>query len=180
MVENLKTTKFNDGTPIPLVKGYKKWKNLDSPGYCWYENDEANKNLYGALYNWFSVNTGKLAPKGWHVPTDAEWTTLMTYLGGDNVAGGKMKDGEREWVFRTQYNSTNESGFTALPGGVRSPVENEIYEGFTMMHSSAKYWSSTQFDTTDSWYLVMYYNWTKVVRTYMDKKCGFSIRCLKD
>ena len=92
MVENLKTTKYNDGTAIPLVTDSTAWLNLTTPGYCWYNNDAATyKNTYGALYNWFTVNTSKLAPSGWHVPTDAEWTTLITYLGGETVAGGQMK-----------------------------------------------------------------------------------------
>ena len=89
MVENLKTTKYNDGTAIPLVTDNTAWGALTTPGYCWYNNDSATyKNTYGALYNWYAVNTGKLAPTGWHVPTDSEWTVLTTYLGGQSVAGG--------------------------------------------------------------------------------------------
>ena len=82
LVENLKTTRYNDGAPIPLVTDSAAWSLLTTPGYCWYNNDIANKNPNGALYNWFAVNTGKLAPTGWHVPTDAEWTILTTFLGG--------------------------------------------------------------------------------------------------
>ena len=92
MVENLKTTKYNDGTAIPLVTDSTAWAILTIPGYCWYNNDAVTyKATYGALYNWYAVNTGKLAPKGWHVPADAEWTKLITFLGGEDVAGGKMK-----------------------------------------------------------------------------------------
>src|SRR5674476_633708 len=92
MVENLKTTKYKDGTAIPLVTDNKVWINLPTPAYCWYDNDATTyKNTYGALYNWYAVNTGKLAPTGWHIPTDAEWTTLQNYVGGELVAGDKMK-----------------------------------------------------------------------------------------
>src|SRR5664279_5386678 len=99
MAENLKTTKFNDGTSIPLVRENSAWKDMNSPSFCWYNNDATtNKNNYGALYNWYTVNTNKLCPSGWHVPSDAEWTTLRTYLGGDSVAGGKLKEtGTTHW-----------------------------------------------------------------------------------
>ena len=116
MVENLKTTRYNDGSPIPFVTDSSSWSNLTTPGYCWYNNDTTNKNTYGALYNWFAVNTGKLAPTGWHVPTDDEWTTLTTYLGGESIAGGKLKEtGTTHW--RTpNAGATNEIGFTASSG----------------------------------------------------------------
>ncbi|MFZ4572381.1 MAG: fibrobacter succinogenes major paralogous domain-containing protein [Bacteroidales bacterium] len=91
MDENLKTTKYNDGSSIPLVTDSIAWINMTTPGYCWYHNNAAAyKNTYGALYNWYAVNTGKLAPTGWHVPTDAEWTILVAYLGGELLAGGRI------------------------------------------------------------------------------------------
>src|SRR5450759_4787246 len=92
MVENLKTTKYNDGITIPLVIDNTAWTDLITPKYSWFNNDIANKEVYGALYNWYTVNTNKLCPKGWHIPTDEEWTTLTTYLGGEGVAGGKLKE----------------------------------------------------------------------------------------
>jgi uncharacterized protein (TIGR02145 family) len=85
MAENLKTAKYNDGKTIPLVTDNTEWSNLSAPAYCWYNNDIANKEVYGALYNWYTVNTNKVCPKGWHIPIDAEWTTLTTYLGGEGV-----------------------------------------------------------------------------------------------
>lgn len=91
MAENLKTTKYNDGTLIPNVSDNTAWTQLSSGAYCWYSNDINNKSTFGALYNWYAVNTGKLCPEGWHVPGDDEWTTLTGYLGGEDVAGGKMK-----------------------------------------------------------------------------------------
>ena len=118
MVENLKTTKYNDGTPIPLVTANSSWAILTTPGYCFYNNDaNVNKATYGAMYNWYIVNTGKLCPAGWHVPIDAEWTTLTNYLGSENAAGGKLKEfGISHWVTPND-GTTNSSGFTALPAG---------------------------------------------------------------
>jgi uncharacterized protein (TIGR02145 family) len=92
MAENLKTARYNDGTPISLVADNPSWSNSVSACYCWYNNDIQNKDSYGALYNWQAVNTDKLCPTGWHVPTDAEWTTLSAALGGEDIAGGKLKE----------------------------------------------------------------------------------------
>jgi uncharacterized protein (TIGR02145 family) len=99
MAENLKTTRYNDGSNIPLVTDNTAWSNLTTPGYCWYNNDAATyKNVYGALYNWYAVNTGKLCPSGWHVPSEYEWTLLVNYLGGVYAAGGKLKEtGTTHW-----------------------------------------------------------------------------------
>ena len=98
MAENLKTTKYNDGIQIPLVTDPITWINLKSAAYCWYNNDLAtNKNIYGAIYNWLVVNTGKLCPIGWHVPSDTEWTTLTTFLGGELINGSIQV--KRNWYF---------------------------------------------------------------------------------
>jgi uncharacterized protein (TIGR02145 family) len=118
MVENLKTTKYNDGTPIPLVTDNIAWGRLTTPGYCWYNNDSATySNPYGALYNWYAVTTGKLAPPGWHVPTVAEWDTLITFLGGVMVAGSALKSTGTTYWHPPNSGATNSSGFSALPGG---------------------------------------------------------------
>lgn len=123
MAENLRTTKYNDGSSIPLVTEAAAWDDLNSPGYCWYDNDSINyKDTYGALYNWNAINTGKLAPVGWHVATDADWTTLTTYLGGDSIAGGKLKEqGTSHWAI-PNTGASNTSGFTGLPAGFRNPA----------------------------------------------------------
>ncbi|MGB7568216.1 MAG: FISUMP domain-containing protein, partial [Chitinivibrionales bacterium] len=145
MVQNLKTTTYNDGTSIPLVTDSIAWFNLSTPGYCWYNNDVANKATYGALYNWYTVNTGKLAPAGWHVPTDSEWTVLFTYLGSDTLgnAGGKLKEaGTLHWL-SPNTNATNESGFSALPGGFRVPLSS--YSIFNNMSTDGVWWSSTRY-----------------------------------
>ena len=181
MVENLKTTKYNDGTAIPLVTDGTAWSNLTTPGYCWYNNDAATyKNTYGALYNWFTVNTGKLAPTGWHVPADAEWTILTIYLGGEADAGGKMKStGTIEAATGLWYSpntgATNESGFTAVPAGGRNfngPFLDIGYLGF---------WCSSSENSTDSaWDQRLWYDNSDVTRSAGNKNYGFSVRCVRD
>jgi uncharacterized protein (TIGR02145 family) len=126
LVENLKTTKFNNGADIPLVTGNSDWESLSSPGYCWYENDISKKTPYGALYNWYAANNGKLCPKGWHVPTDAEWTALTDYVGGASIAGLKLK-ATSGW--NSGGNGHDNYGFSALPGGYRSGYNGSFYYG---------------------------------------------------
>jgi uncharacterized protein (TIGR02145 family) len=176
LVENLKTTKYNDGTNITQLTDNAAWNNLTSPGYWWYDNDPAYKNTYGALYNWYAVNTGKLAPKGWHIPTDAEWTILTTFLGGESVAGGKMKEvGFTHWI-SPNTGATNSSGFTALPGGYR------WYDGnFFSLKKNAEFWSSSQVDTTYAWGRELYYDSEFAFRFSDGRKLdGYSCRCLHD
>jgi uncharacterized protein (TIGR02145 family) len=174
MAENLKTTKYNDGTAIPFVNDNNSWAALITPAYCWYNNDStANKNTYGALYNWYSVNTNKLCPGGWHVSTDAEWTTLTTYLGGESVAGGKLK-GTTHWE-GPNTGATNESGFNALSSGYRyynGAFANIGYYGF--------WWSATEGNVSDAWARYMGYTSSSVVRDKFSKQYGWSVRCLRD
>jgi len=127
MAENLKTTKYNDGTAIPFEQ--KGFSSLQTPGYCWVYNDLNFRDTHGALYNWYTVNTGKLAPKGWHVPTMDEWFILSTFLGGDSVAGGKMKEtGISHWLSPNR-GATNSSGLTALPAGQRFNEDDSFEVG---------------------------------------------------
>jgi len=175
-VGNLKTTRYNDGTPIPLVTDSSVWSNLTTPGYCWYNNDTANKNIYGAIYNWYTVNTGILAPAGWHVPSDSEWTILTTYLGGESIAGGKLKEtGTTHW--RTPNSgATNETGFIALPGGHR-----DVNGSFPAMGDDGFWWSATEYSSTGkSWYRNMNYNYAGVVRVSNNKTNGHSVRIVKN
>jgi uncharacterized protein (TIGR02145 family) len=120
MAENLRTTIFSDGKPIPLIPEDNTLEKPLSPGYSWYKNDPDiynYKNVYGALYNFYTVQTGKLCPTGWHVPSEQEWYTLFDYLGGFGVCAGKLKEtGTTHWM-TPNTGATNESGFTALPGG---------------------------------------------------------------
>lgn len=178
MVENLKTTKYNDGTAIPNVTDSTAWSGLSTPAYCWYNNDSiTNKTTYGALYNLYTVNTGKLCPTGWHVPTDAEWTTLTTYLGGESVAGGKLKEtGTTHWL-SPNTGAINESDFTALPGGYR------YYSGiFNYVGKYGYWWSSTEDESNNSWAWDrdMVFNYNVVFRDINYKNNGFSVRCLRD
>lgn len=176
MVENLKTTRYNDGNAIPLVTDSTAWSDLTTPGYCWYMNNEAvNKNTYGALYNWHAVNTGKLSPTGWHVATEAEWDTLISYLGGDTVAGGKLKEtGLAHWV-TPNNGATNDFGFSALPGGKRDPNGT-----FTDMGNYGAWWTATEYDFTISRYFYMEYDKSDAFNSGTHKKSGFSVRCVRN
>jgi uncharacterized protein (TIGR02145 family) len=176
MAENLKTTQYNDGTPIPLVTDANAWYNLSTPGYCWYNNEEATyKATYGALYNWYTVNTGKLCPTGWHVPTDAEWTVLTDFLGGEAVAGGKLKEAGFTHWYDPNTSATNETGFTALPGGYRGGGGYFYGIGYY-----GGWWSSTEGDADGAWGRYVYYSNSDVYRNYNDKLVGFSVRCVRD
>ncbi|MCX6328364.1 MAG: fibrobacter succinogenes major paralogous domain-containing protein, partial [Bacteroidia bacterium] len=175
MKENLKTTKYNDATAIPIITDNTTWSNLTTPGYCWYNNDVGFKDTYGALYNWYAVSTGKLCPAGWHVPTDVEWTTLTTYLGGQSVAGGKLKEaGTAHWT-SPNTGATNEAGFTALAGGDRS------FNGtFGFLGNYGIWWSATEYIAIGAWGRCLENSSGSMLNPNYDKKYGFSIRCLKD
>jgi uncharacterized protein (TIGR02145 family) len=178
MTENLKTTKYSDGTAIPLVTDNTAWNNLTTPGYCWYNNDSASyAQTYGALYNWYTVDNCNLCPTGWHVPSDAEWTALTDYLGGESVAGGKLKEsGTANWN-EPNTGATNETGFTALPGGYRSHlgIFDDIGEG-------GGWWSASKDGPSKAYGRVMGYNHEHVLGGSYDHgfQGGFSIRCVMD
>jgi len=185
MVENLKTTKYNDGTLIPLTIDNTAWKNLTTPSYCWYKNDESTyKDSYGALYNWYSVNSDKLCPSGWHVPSDNEWSILTAYLGGEFIAGGKLKEtGTSHWA-SPNTGATNDIGFTALPGGMRNETGTFSSVGFY-----GRWWSSTDTNIPGvsnvkdwAWYRTMINNGIGLDRSsyYPTKRSGYSVRCIKD
>ncbi len=176
MAENLKTTRYNDGSAITLDTNTTTWGSLTTEAYCWYNNDSiTNRNTYGALYNWYAVNTGKLAPKGWHVPSDSEWEVLGNYLGGDAVAGGPLKEaGTLHWA-SPNTGATNTTGFSARPGGWRSNIG-----AFSTIGDGGGWWSSTAYDASDSWYRYMSYNGVSVGRYNYYHIDGFSVRCLRD
>jgi len=175
MTENLKTTKYNDGTAIPLVTDNAAWVNLTTPGYCWYNNDYTTYGaVYGALYNWYAVKTGALCPEGWHVPLEEEWTTLTTFLGGESVAGGMMKEtGTAHWI-SPNTGATNESGFTGLPGGYRSHGG-----GFYSIGVYGNWWSPGDHSAYLAFYLYLSPS-TNVHWSVDNKESGFSVRCLRD
>jgi uncharacterized protein (TIGR02145 family) len=185
MAENLKTTRYNDGSLIPLITDGAAWLNAStntSPGYCWYNapNESSNLISYGALYNWYAINTTtngnkNVCPTGWHVPTDDEWTTLTTYLGGETVAGGKMKEaGLAHWV-TPNTGATNESGFAGLPGGYRSSLG-----AFDLIGGNGLWWSSSENFSTYAWGRYLNSASGGVGRSYYYKGSGFSVRCLRD
>ena len=176
MVENLKVTKLNDGTPISNINDKDIWTSVSTPAYCWYTNDESNYKKYGALYNWFTVNSAKLCPIGWHVPTDAEWTILTNFLGGDSVAGSKLKEaGFTHWL-SPNTGATNSTGFTALPGGY-----NRGNGTYVTIGNAGAWWSSTSYSSYAQAYLRgMRYDSTVFYRSYYFEGGGWSVRCLRD
>jgi uncharacterized protein (TIGR02145 family) len=176
MAENLKTTRFSDGTNIPLVIDADSWGNLTTPGYCWYNNDAPSFiDSYGALYNNFTVNTGNLCPSGWHVPEREEWLELRDFLGDSLIAGGKLKEaGTAHWL-SPNTGADNSSGFTAEGAGLR------YLEGtFSSVLSFASFWSATAADNDDEWYIGLYFADASFISDHRNKKNGFSVRCLKD
>ncbi|MFT6334516.1 MAG: hypothetical protein ACI86M_001283 [Saprospiraceae bacterium] len=181
MAENLRTTKYNDGTDIPLVTDGVVWSNLMTPGYCYYDNDSDEYSVpYGALYNYYVVSdTSSLnvCPEGWHVPTDAEWTTLTTYLGGETVAGGKMKETGTFYWWPPNTGATNETDFAGLPGGLR---ENIGF--FDIIGIAGLWWSSTENenDTSDAWCRILYSSNALANKLSYNKGFGLSVRCLRD
>lgn len=195
MVENLKTTRYNDGTSIPTVTSNTAWNSLTTGAYCNYNNTSNLDTIttYGRLYNWYAVNTGKLAPKGWHVSTDAEWTILENYLiaNGYNYDGtttgngyAKSLSANTKWesstvvgaVGNTDYPEyRNKSGFTALPGGFRRPSGE-----FNDIGLRSGWWHSTESNEADSWNRNWLYYSTSANRNANPKTFGLSVRCLKD
>ena len=176
LIENLKTTRYSDSTQIPLVMDNSPWSNLQSPGFCWYNNDiTVNKISYGALYNWYTVSTGKLCPTGYHVPTDAEWTTLTTHLGGEIGAGGMLKESSLDFWKTPNTGATNETMFTALPGGNRTDAGESLTLG-----SYGYWWSATAVNTTVAYDRYMYFGSKAVTRSFVSKQNGLSVRCIKN
>ena len=174
--QNLKTTKLNNGTPIPNISDT-SWNSLNTPAYCFYNNSQLNGNVYGALYNWHTVNTFMLCPTGWHVAGDYEWTILTNYLGGDSIAGAKLKEaGSLHWS-NNNPETTNESGFTALPGGYRE-ISNSY--PFNFKDTEGIWWCRTESNSNDSWVRILYNDTSLIKRNSVNKKKGFSVRCIKD
>ncbi len=176
LTENLKTTTLNDGTSIPLVTDNTEWINLTTPGYSFYDNDIAYNETYGALYNWYSVQTGRLCPAGWHVPSDKEWTALTDFLGGESTAGGKLKEaGTLHWS-SPNTGATDEYGFTSLPGGFRGALGICYVIG-----NWSSYWTSTSISEWVAYYRVMRFNEEQVdngKNNAVARICGHSVRCL--
>lgn len=170
MTENLETTRLNDGTSIQYVSDQSTWNTLTTSGYCWYNNDASYKLTNGALYNWHAVNSGKLCPVGWHVPSDSEWQTLISYLGGENMAATRMS--------RYRYELDN-SLFWALSAGVRDTIIGFLEPGGCGGLDYSRWWSSTSSGTFNAWSEYMTTE-ERIFKSEFSKKYGFSVRCIKD
>lgn len=178
MVENFKCTHFQNGEKINNVTDDKEWLNLTSSAYCNYENDSSYVKTYGRMYNWYAVNDERnLCPLGWHIPSHEEWTTLINFLGGRDHAGSKMKEKtDKHWMYDFNTRSDNSSGFTGLPGGLRSEGGS-----FFAVKGSGLYWSATESDETSAWMIFLGSYDNDVVETMSgDKYEGYSVRCIKD
>ena len=175
MAENLKVAKYRNGDAIANISDNSPWSNSSSGAWCNDNNDAKNNNPYGKLYNWYTVNDSRgLCPTGWHVPSDSEWTILSNYLGGEAVAGGKLKEtGTTHW-YSPNVSATNESGFSALPGGTRDN-SNGDYNG---MGNTAYSWSSKEFDSGNAWSRSLSYYYAGIYGSYRSKHYGFSVRCV--
>jgi uncharacterized protein (TIGR02145 family) len=173
--KNLNVTTYRNGDPIPQVTDPTQWANLTTGAWCWYNNDSATyAATYGRLYNWYAVNDSRgIAPLGWHIPTDNEWVTLENRLGGSSVAGGLMKS-ETGWTL-PNTGATNSSGFSALPGGMRTG------EGvFSTVGTSANFWSTTELSATNAWYRYLFNEGIALVRFNAVKRLGLSVRIVGD
>lgn len=179
MAENLNVSTFLNGDSIPQAQTMAEWEkagNEKRPAWCYYKNDPSTYEDYGKLYNWYAVKDPRgLAPVGWHVPGDAEWAALIAYLGGELIAGGKMKEtGTSHWG-TPNTSATNNSGFSGFSGGSRH-MEGEFIEA----GKSGTWWSSTGFDAKAAVYIFLFYNNDNVFMTMGNKHFGMSVRCLKD
>ena len=176
MVENLEVTRYRNGEAIPNVTDSAAWDNLVTGAYCDFDNKTSNASIYGHLYNWYALNDSRnLCPDGWHVPTDAEWAILIDYLGGEEVAGGRLKGTDSLLWHSPNTGATNESGFTGLPGGCRrhdGPFHYGTYYGF--------WWTATEYDPQLAWYRSLVYDSQGCFSNHYGKDYGLSIRCIRD
>ena len=177
MTKNLDVATYRNGDPIPKVTDNAAWAALTTGAYCYYNNDSATyAATYGKLYNWYAVNDSRgLAPEGWHIPTDFDWTTLENCLGGAAVAGGAMKEtGTIHWT-TPNTEATNISGWAGLPGGFR-----DFSGTFGDVGGYGYWWSSTEYFTTLAWFRYLDYNSGSIFRYVANMYFGFSVRCLRD
>lgn len=176
---NLKTTQFDDGSEIPFVTNQTAWNTATTPARRYpNDNDVALGNAIGLLYNWFAVeDPRRLCPVGWHVPSDAEFVELVNYLGGDSIAGGKLKMADTEYWQSPNTGATNTSGFNGLPGGAIRPLD-----GFVWTYQNGFWWTTTlsiEADPDPIWWRA-YYDSDAIFTGNNDKQWGMSVRCIKD
>ncbi len=175
MAENLRTTKYKDGSSIPNVTDNSQWSVLTTGAWSNYYNNSQNDNTYGKLYNWHTVNTGKLCPIGWHVPTDAEWTVLTDYLAANGHSGTEGKALKSTTGWNSNGNGTDNYGWNGLPGGYR-----DYYGNFSSIGYYGYWWSSSQYATSDAWSRSLYRLNDSVYSYGNYEGYGFSVRCLRD
>jgi uncharacterized protein (TIGR02145 family) len=170
--KNLDVATYRNGDVIPQVQDQNAWANLTTGAWCYYDNDPSNGTKYGKLYNWYAVSDSRgLAPNGYHIPTDAEWTQLSDYLGGQNQPGPKMKS-TSGW--KNNGNGTNSSGFSGLPGG-----ERDCYGAFKYIDGDGRWWSSTEYSTAIAWARGVGFH-GHLDRGEYCMEFGYSVRCLRD
>lgn len=176
MAENLNATRYRNGDAIPYVKDERQWESFNEGAFCYHDNSKKSGRVYGRLYNWHAVNDPRgICPVGWHIPTDEEWQQLADYLGGNRLAGDKMKEaGTRHWAV-PNAGATNLSGFSALPGGGRDEFGKFIIDKY-----GGYWWSSTDDGGVDVWVRSIFYGYGSILRDGFNKNCGFSVRCLKN
>jgi uncharacterized protein (TIGR02145 family) len=174
MSENLRTTKYNDGTLISTNLDNASWSSATVGAYAIYDDNVANNSIYGKLYNWHAVNTGKLAPIGWHVANTSDWNALVTALGGSSVAGGKMKSTSTLWN-APNTDATNSSGFSGLASGYRATTG-----GYSTLGNTGYFWSSKERNSTQGDYLSLSHSSATSFSNGATKTFGYAVRCVKD
>jgi len=171
--QDLRTTKFIYGVSIKLETDPSKWYSVSAPAYCWYDNVEDSESPYGAIYNWRAASSGAICPNGWHVPTIEEWTTLINYLGGEEIAGGKLKEtGTVHWLHNS--GATNETGFTALPGGERNWDGNYYNRGLY-----GTWWTSSPSYGDSAWKVGVGDSGPEIGSLTFSAEAGYLVRCVK-
>lgn len=187
MTENLKVLRYNDGSPILRVEDTETWKHLQSGACCWYNNADSCKTKYGILYNWYAVNTGKLCPRGWRVPTDEDWKYLEGYVDskykiGDSIWNRSMNRGfnvgnqlKANSGWNSNGNGVDAFGFKAFPGGERSSNTGNFHH----IGNNGFWWSSSENDSTSAWYRCLLFFDEKIIRNTHPKGMGFSVRCVR-
>ena len=177
--QNLNTVHYRNGDLIPQVTNLSVFDTLTTGAWCYYENNSIWGTSFGKLYNWYAVNDIRgLAPNGWHIPSDLEWTTLSDCLGGESVAGGKMKTADTAFWLAPNNDATNSSGFNSLPTGFYDEVNNV----FPNLGGIAFYFSTTEFDALYIWSRNVYFSHDQLTRAYWGyrKFMAMGVRCVKD
>ena len=183
MLENLIVTHDRHGNAIANVTDSTIWPGLTAPSYCIYNNDALdNLQTYGVLYNWYAAADTALAPTGFHVATDSDWNVLVTYLGGDSIAGAKMKQADTVfWANPNIVDTATNSGFNAIPCGSRFS-DTTTYSTFQYINLAAFWWSSTQATSGYAWYRYVFSDTTALIRSdsLLNESAGMGIRCVKN